>query len=86
MIITAHLIHKPDFVFPSKDEVMAFVSEKLGYTITQPDWNKIKKATTLTTEVGTENRITYSIDFEATEIDDEEGEQQLTCNHSHLIL
>ena len=84
MKVTAHFAHPASMPYPDRDWIMAHVAA-LGFTLTPSEYNKVKKDAILSEEIlpeGAQAYITYTIDHEKTEIDPEEGLQDIFTSNT----
>ena len=78
MQVTAHFRHPTGMAYPDRDWIMNHITERLGFSLTVPEYNKVKRDAVLTEEISDTlpAQITYTIDHEETEIDPDSGLEQ----------
>ena len=77
MKVIVHFRHPIDMPYPDRDWIMAYI-ESIGIILTPNEYNKVKRDAILTEEISETlpAKITHTIDYEATEIDEETGLDQ----------
>lgn len=84
--ILVHWIRPDGTPAPTKEEIAAFATEELGIVWSKADVAKAIRNTTITQETGTPQSIHYFIYHGETEVDLEEGEQEVITTAYKVIL